>query len=84
MFSTNDTGEIPEMLNLASNHIEADTRMYIHIKDCLSSDPNIDHVIISSPNTDVFVLGIRFWVEFEKNWVVKGYGKLVQETEEEG
>lgn len=66
-FSTNDTGEISEMLNLASNHIEADTIMYIHIKDCLSSDPNIDHVIIiNSPDTDVFVLGIRFWVEFEK------------------
>lgn len=61
-FSTNDTGEISEMLNLASNH----TIMYIHNKDCVSSDPNIDHVIINSPDTDVFVLGIRFWVEFEK------------------
>lgn len=64
------------MLNLASNHIEADTIMYIHIKDCLSSDPNIDHVIINSPDTDVLVLGIRFWVEFEKKLGCKGLWRV--------
>lgn len=65
-FSKKDTQVISKMPNLTSNHVEADTRMFLHVQDCLVSDLNIDHVIIHSPDTDVFVLGIRFWVEFEK------------------
>jgi len=39
---------------LKSNHEEADTRMCVHAR--VAADNGADHIVISSPNTDVLVL----------------------------
>ena len=45
--------EVREEVQLESNHEEADTRMLLHAKHASSNDIKI---LISSPNTDVFII----------------------------
>jgi len=39
---------------LKSNHEEGDTRMYVHAR--VAAENGADHIVISSPDTDVLVL----------------------------
>lgn len=65
-FSKDDTQTITEVWTLKSNHVEADTRMFLHVQHCLQEDERKKNVLIHSPDTDVFVLGIRFWDSFKQ------------------
>ncbi|CAF1303505.1 unnamed protein product [Didymodactylos carnosus] len=49
--------------DLTSNHIEADTRIFLHIKH-ISHFENITQVIVQATDTDIIVLAIGFAVEF--------------------
>lgn len=63
---------------LTSNHKEADTNMFVHIKQALvNTDYCIKNVILHSPDTDVFVLAISQWPDLkicgcESLWMVWG------------
>lgn len=56
-------GEIHEVLTLKCNHVEADTRIFFNTKQALLAHNTTAVVVVHSPDTDVFVLGIRFWKE---------------------
>ncbi|KAG5898377.1 hypothetical protein JTB14_015808 [Gonioctena quinquepunctata] len=48
-----------EVLELQSNHLEADSRMFCHMFHSVRIQSA--HIIIISADTDVFILGIYFW-----------------------
>ncbi|KAL4711050.1 hypothetical protein ACJJTC_015226 [Scirpophaga incertulas] len=50
---------ICEVLELQSNHLEADSRMFAHIFHAVRIQSA--HIIIISADTDVFVLAVYFW-----------------------
>lgn len=50
---------ICEVLELQSNHLEADSRMFVHIFH--GARIQSAHIIIISADTDVFVLAVYFW-----------------------
>lgn len=56
---------IREVVTLRCNHVEADTRMFLHGFHA-SNVQSVKRVIfIHSPDTDVFILVIRFWEDFK-------------------
>ena len=62
-FEKNDKHVLNEVSELQCNHLEADTRMYFHAHHASEHCPSSGRIIIivHSPDTDVFILGIRFW-----------------------
>lgn len=58
-------GNFTEVTNLKSNHLEADCRIFCHIFQGVKQNTETE-IIILSPDTDIFVLGIYFWHKLEK------------------
>jgi len=80
-FQKNDSQFITVEHNLTCNHTEADTRMFVHIKQALSTAlDSVENVVLYSPDTDVFVLGISKWFELKDDncrtlWMIVGNGE---------
>lgn len=53
-----------KVLELRSNHIEADTRMFVHAFNAVKPGSQI---IIHSSDTDVFILAIHFWPKLKNH-----------------
>lgn len=53
-----------EVTDLQSNHIEADSRMFCHIFHAVEHNDSAE-IIILSPDTDIFVLGLYVWHKLE-------------------
>lgn len=50
-----------EVSCLRNNHVEADnTRIFPHLQESLLRKVSVNIACIQSPDTDVFILGIRF------------------------
>lgn len=62
-----------EVSCLRNNHVEVDnTRIFPHVQESLLRKVSVNIVCIKSPDTDVFILGIRFQKEFRD----QGYKEL--------
>ncbi|KAL4720666.1 hypothetical protein ACJJTC_019395 [Scirpophaga incertulas] len=59
------TSAFSEVTDLKSNHLEADCRIFCHIFQAVKQNMQTE-IIILSPDTDIFVLGIYFWHKIEK------------------
>ena len=49
-----------EVEKLCSSHEEADTRMILHCNDVAANSPESSVILVRSPDTDVFILLLRF------------------------
>ena len=49
-----------EVEKLCSSHEEADTRIILHCNDVAANSPESSVILVRSPDTDVFILLLRF------------------------
>lgn len=78
-FQKDDLQIITEVRELKCNHLEADTRMFLHASHAAKLFTSPGSIIIHSPDTDVFVLGIRFFQDLKSKymshlWIAVGTG----------
>lgn len=70
-----------ERVDLQSNHEEADTRMYLHVRDAAENGAN--YFVISSPDTDVLVLLLhqRSDISASKLFFFPGKGGKIRQSQ---
>ena len=54
---------------LSNNHEEADTRMFLHAKEI--SESNIRNIVINTPDTDMFLVGITASNQINANLFIR-------------
>ncbi|KAK3698426.1 hypothetical protein QZH41_001193 [Actinostola sp. cb2023] len=66
-------GRCEDVMTLKSDHEEADTRLFLHAKHAVDDHPSC-RIVIQSPDTDVFLLGVTHFVSLgcEELWLKTG------------